>query len=236
MELFTPFQQIVLEQASRYPGWLAPDLYKLIHQAALGSGHAVNEHEEAPIAEQFALPEYHHYWTTPHATQYCSFQRKKDSGEWLALHNDAQHDTLTSLGTVVDRQIDAWCERWAPASFQRISPSRMDISFYHPILVLQGELYAASLRNGRSSLQKAKHLVLKHRYAIMNGSGFHCIVDIVVADYLPSYLELVNQEMETLVARLHQDRDVVWTSMQQIANEITSDIEQKMSVRAHLGY
>jgi hypothetical protein len=47
VELFTPFQQIVMEHASRYPGWLAPDLYKLIHQAALGSGHAVNEHEEA---------------------------------------------------------------------------------------------------------------------------------------------------------------------------------------------
>lgn len=47
MEIFTPFQHIVIQHARRYPGWLAPDLYKLIHQAALGSGHAVNEREEA---------------------------------------------------------------------------------------------------------------------------------------------------------------------------------------------
>jgi hypothetical protein len=44
---FTPFQHIVLEHARRYPAWLAPDLYKLIHQAAMGSGHAVGEHQEA---------------------------------------------------------------------------------------------------------------------------------------------------------------------------------------------
>lgn len=36
-----------MDHARRYPGWLAPDLYKLIHQAALGSGHAVNQREEA---------------------------------------------------------------------------------------------------------------------------------------------------------------------------------------------
>lgn len=47
MEIFTPFQQIVLEHASRYPCWVAPDLYKLIHQAAMGSGHALTNREEA---------------------------------------------------------------------------------------------------------------------------------------------------------------------------------------------
>ena len=44
---FTPFQQIVLEHASRYPWWVAPDLYKLMHQAAMGSGHAVTDGEDA---------------------------------------------------------------------------------------------------------------------------------------------------------------------------------------------
>lgn len=47
MEIYTPFQKIVLSHAERYPGWLAPDLYKLIHQATLGSGHAVTSAENA---------------------------------------------------------------------------------------------------------------------------------------------------------------------------------------------
>lgn len=48
MKIFTPFQHIILEHASRYPWWVASDLYKLIHQAALGSGHAVTNPAEAP--------------------------------------------------------------------------------------------------------------------------------------------------------------------------------------------
>lgn len=47
MEIYTPFQKIVLEHASRYPWWVAPDLYKLMHQAAMGSGHAVTDGEAA---------------------------------------------------------------------------------------------------------------------------------------------------------------------------------------------
>lgn len=47
MEPYTPFQQIVLEHASRYPWWVASDLYKLIYQAAMGSRHAVPDREEA---------------------------------------------------------------------------------------------------------------------------------------------------------------------------------------------
>jgi hypothetical protein len=44
---YTPFQQIVIEHARRYPWWVATDLYKLIYQAAMGSMHAVPEREEA---------------------------------------------------------------------------------------------------------------------------------------------------------------------------------------------
>lgn len=47
MEPYTPFQQIVIEHARRYPWWVATDLYKLIYQAAMGSRHAVPDREEA---------------------------------------------------------------------------------------------------------------------------------------------------------------------------------------------
>jgi hypothetical protein len=37
------FQAILLDHAWRYPGWMAADVYKLAHQAALGSEHAVTD-------------------------------------------------------------------------------------------------------------------------------------------------------------------------------------------------
>lgn len=41
------FQIILLEHARRYPAWQMEDLYKLIHQANLGSEHAVTDREHA---------------------------------------------------------------------------------------------------------------------------------------------------------------------------------------------
>jgi len=49
LKIFTPFQQIVLEHAKRYPWWVAPDLYKLMHQAAMGSEHAVTDGDAARL-------------------------------------------------------------------------------------------------------------------------------------------------------------------------------------------
>ena len=41
----TPIIQILKEHARRYPYWRAEDLYKLIHQAAMGSEHAIQNEE-----------------------------------------------------------------------------------------------------------------------------------------------------------------------------------------------
>lgn len=40
-------QTILLAHARRYPQWTLPDLYKLIHQAAMGSEHAIRDEDAA---------------------------------------------------------------------------------------------------------------------------------------------------------------------------------------------
>lgn len=42
-----PFRQILRDHAARYPAWQIADFYKLIHQASLGSEHAVTDYEQA---------------------------------------------------------------------------------------------------------------------------------------------------------------------------------------------
>ncbi len=41
------FRRILLDHGQRYPAWQIEDLYKLIHQAALGSEHAVEDYGQA---------------------------------------------------------------------------------------------------------------------------------------------------------------------------------------------
>ncbi len=43
--MLSPIDQILKEHARRYPRWRAEDLYKLIHQAAMGSEHAIQNEE-----------------------------------------------------------------------------------------------------------------------------------------------------------------------------------------------
>lgn len=45
--LSDPFPRILRDHAARYPAWQIADLYKLIHQASLGSEHAVTDREQA---------------------------------------------------------------------------------------------------------------------------------------------------------------------------------------------
>ena len=57
MELYTPFQQVLLAHAERYPAWQAQDVYKLAHQAAMGSEHAGTdrEHARAWLEEEISM-------------------------------------------------------------------------------------------------------------------------------------------------------------------------------------
>lgn len=47
MSSTSSFRSILIAHAARYPAWQPPDVYKLCHQAALGSEHAVTGREQA---------------------------------------------------------------------------------------------------------------------------------------------------------------------------------------------
>lgn len=44
-----PMRDILIDHARRYPQWRTEDLYKLVHQAALGSEHAVDDEARARV-------------------------------------------------------------------------------------------------------------------------------------------------------------------------------------------
>jgi hypothetical protein len=48
-DLNSGFQKVLLAHAQRYPAWQAQDVYKLAHQAALGSEHALISAEQARL-------------------------------------------------------------------------------------------------------------------------------------------------------------------------------------------
>jgi len=52
------------------------------------------------------LEEFHRYCGRKYATQYCSFAQKKNSSDWMALHEDDHHLTLKKLTDAIWYRLD----------------------------------------------------------------------------------------------------------------------------------
>jgi hypothetical protein len=58
------------------------------------------------------LERFHHYCKGKIATQYCTFQLKKDKSSWIALHDEEHHNTFNSLMKALDYEIAKHFDSW----------------------------------------------------------------------------------------------------------------------------
>jgi hypothetical protein len=108
------------------------------------------------FSEFTGMEKFHHYCKGAIATQYCSFQLKKDKSLWIALHSEEHHDTFNSLIKALDYEIAKHYDNWKPSG--KLEKEDISIQIYYPLVILQGQLYSATLTNNRLKLRKAKHI------------------------------------------------------------------------------
>jgi hypothetical protein len=93
-------------------------------------------------------------------TQYCSFKRKKDSGnnsELMAWHPDEFHEALMKIVQYCDDQVESWEDRTVGKWFRDI--------LYLPVLVLGGSLYELTFdKKGKHRLKKVETSKLWYNY------------------------------------------------------------------------
>jgi hypothetical protein len=95
----------------------------------------------------------HHYCSGDVATQYCTFQTKKNNSGWMALHNDEQHNTFNKLVKAVNFYISQDYAAWELPQNAKKEP--VNVNLYYPVLILQGDLFTAQLIGNRHSLKKS---------------------------------------------------------------------------------
>ena len=141
------------------------------------------------------LGDFHHYCSGQIATQYCSFRAKgKGSHEdWIAEHNEEQHDTFNSLISFMQYQIDDFSKDWSMPEDDEEEP--LYIEFRYPLIVLGGRLKEASLGRRGMVLRKARHIMfLKSAYSGAKQESY--VIDVITEDYLADYIALIKTEME----------------------------------------
>lgn len=187
------------------------------------------------LAEFTRMEKFQHYCKGEIATQYCNFQLKKDRSSWMALHDEEQHDTLNKLIKAVDYEVAEHFKSWALP--QEEEEERVNIQIYYPVLILQGALYSAYLKNNRLILRKVKHIQFrKELYSTHKNEVETYQIDVIVGNYLPRYLEMIESEVEKIKRVLQRKKLLVFDSMKKIVEEAREAEEKPESYRKYLEF
>jgi hypothetical protein len=158
------------------------------------------------------MENYHHYCQGRVATQYCSFSGKKGGSqkEWFATHEGSHFDTLKKLCDSTDYFQDRHFKSWRFAEKEWVN-----VEFYYPLLIVQGELLDARVGKSTVTLKRAAHLQFR-RSAVMGGKEEHYQIDVIEERYLSKYLEIVDRELEKTARLLRRRHKAVRDAVDQI--------------------
>lgn len=120
-------------------------------------------------------------------TQYCSFKMKKDQTkpEWMAYHDDIQHDSFNTLCSVLDQKLAETNKFYSSPN----NHSGLTIDLHIPLLVIQNDLWVMSEKqNGEVQVEEAEHVNYFRAPSslIRSSGGYH--IDVIKEGYLERYL------------------------------------------------
>lgn len=158
-------------------------------------------HNFTTISKEF------HYNLMPKNSQYCSFSPKKGNPkEWMASHPDALHDTFGKLNDYIKHSMKDY-QKWIKKSNWK---KDVFIIIKFPILILQNDLIEVSEKRGMITIEKKNHLIFDSKKYSDDKEGF--LIDIITENYLPEYLNLVNNSMiklKNVIVEFYQDKKIV---------------------------
>ncbi len=123
-------------------------------------------------------------------TQYCSFQRKKQNSELMALHPDNIHIGLGKISQYCEERI----ETWGRESIDKKNGYFRD--FLHlPVLLVSEDLYELRFdENGEIDLKSVEKSMLVHNYHYKNEPDMAYIF-VVTKKGFPEFIdEMINLE------------------------------------------
>jgi hypothetical protein len=166
------------------------------------------------IADFLKVGKYHHYFKGTITSQFCSFFRKQNQGQWMALHDDTHFESIQKLCLAANHSISEHYRSWHVGKNEPVN-----IQIYYPVLVLQGKLVEVieSQKGVRIREAKYAHLV---RSTIINGeeSTFH--IDIVVESFFRKYISMVDSEAEKMAYTLRRNNKQVKESINNILKSV----------------
>lgn len=164
------------------------------------------------IPNFLSMENYHHYCRGRVATQFCSFVRKKDTKQWMALHEDTHFDAFRTLCTALEYTRDKFFESWR---FNPRAQEYVNLEFYYPVVVTQGDLIDVRTSRKGVEVKKATHLQYRRSW-IWDGEQKDYQLDVVTEQFFPKYVSLITDELEITASRVQSKKAVIQNSLKKI--------------------
>ena len=193
----------------------------LHHQEVRVSGIPIKFWKEGgyiSLSEFTGMERFHHYCKGAVATQYCTFQLKKDKSSWIAFHSEEQHDTFNSLIKALEYEVGKHFEGWVLPD--KADEEMVNIQIYYPLIILQGALYSASLKNNRLTFRRSKHVQFRKEFFLPRANEVETYqIDVISEEYLLDYLKMVDSEIIKIKKVFQRQRQKVLLSIEKIVEE-----------------
>ncbi len=147
------------------------------------------------LPEFLHMDKFLHFCKSRVATQFCSFSQTKDS-KWIAAHEGSHYDSFQKLCDATAYFVDKQFKNFHPSADEGIN-----IEFYYPVIVLQGDLLDARPTRKGVSIRYASHLVYR-RTIIQAAQEESYNIDVVTECFFPDFLDIIQDEMERTVRRI----------------------------------
>ncbi len=162
------------------------------------------------MAELFEFEKFHHYCTGRIATQYCTFQKKKD-GQWMAWHDEEHFDAFKKLCDALD-----YSQRSHFAAWHFKGPEPLNVEMYYPLVVLQGELWDARATTKGVTLKRAPHLQFRRSVATAT-KEYDYQIDVIEERFLGQYIDMIEEETAKVAQLLRGRPEAVRQAIDKIA-------------------
>lgn len=135
----------------------------------------------------------HHYNQGTKCSQFCSFLQKKDKKQWMAIHEDSHFEAFEKLCNATEY----FMQRERRLIFEGVG-RQTHLTFFYPVLVLQGELLEAQHTKKSVRTRSTSHVhYLKER--IREGPTDVFQIDVVRESFFPTFVQMVEIEMKTVI-------------------------------------
>lgn len=166
--------------------------------------------EWVSVQEFVNMPKFLHFCKGRVATQFCSFSETKEK-KWIALHEGSHFDAFQKICDATTYCVDEQFK-----SYQPTEDDSINIEFYYPVIVIQGDLLEARTYLKNVSLKRAHHLLYR-RTAIQGKKAETYNIDVVTERFFPEYLKIVEYEMKKTAKRIQSRKKEFRKSIQVIA-------------------